>query len=67
MTKDAKLSTVSKNELESYAREAGDFAPKISRFIVKNRVHIAATYLVLDFLKKDLERNYPEVKGLLHE
>lgn len=65
MLNDTKLTTVSKSELESYAREARDFAPKLSRFIVKNRAHVGAVYLVLDFLKKDIEKNHPEVKGLL--
>lgn len=67
MTNDTNLTTVSNTELESYAREAKEFAPKLSRFIVKNRAHIGAVYLTLDFFKKDIEKNYPEVKGLLAE
>ena len=63
----ANLRTISKTDLESYAREAKEMAPKITRFITKNRAHIGAVYLVLDFLKKDIEKNYPEVKGLLAE
>ena len=67
MLNDAKLTDIKVNEIDSYAREARDFAPKLSRFIVKNRAHVGAVYLVLDFLKKDIEKNHPEVKGLLAE
>lgn len=67
MINDVKLTTIARNEIDSYAREAKDFAPKLSRFIVKNRAHVGAVYLVLDFLKKDIEKNHPEVKGLLAE
>ena len=67
MINDTKLSTISQTEFESYLREAKAFAPKLSRFIVKNRVHIGAAYLALDFFKKDIEKNYPESKRLLVE
>lgn len=64
MINDVKLTAITRADIESYAREAKEFAPKLSRFIVKNRAHVGAVYLVLDFLMRDIEKNHPEVKGL---
>lgn len=67
MINDTNLKTISKSDLESYAREAKEHAAAVTNFIRKQRMHIAAAYLLFDFLKKDIEKNFPEVKGLLND